>query len=866
MGFVLRMASVVDTLCSTLTMCVVRPGDEPKEAMAKRVLVPVACFVFILNLPVFIDTLFNDDMPKAMSIGHGIGLVSSVAAVVMARMGVGIDNAIDIVCVVWALAVMFIDIFDAALLRPRFWFFVVLLMSALLAYTRPAIIRWIIPSALIILLLERVESTSRFGLYDVLQERIPPLCHCADPPCSIPVFDAFISFMFMMLIIVLSFYISSRSHKALQREMHTTESLIKVVSEVALALAQYDIGKAETVIAVNSLPPDLVDSYEKLLDNLNSYRVYLPDALLESDDDLASPVLGAPGANSVVTGEEVDACLVFTDVQSSTVLWEAFPQGMYEALRTHNTELRSVSKTLDGYEVKVIGDALMLAFRAAEQAVSFGVAGQLRLAQSDWPPDLCTHPLCCRLDSHDGILWQGLRVRIGMNCGPVRVEKNPVTGRFDYFGSTVNVAARVEAALKRGGLTGVTESMMNELDPEFRRRPDLCIADHGIHELKGVAKPVRIFIVLPRQLAPRLQDRPSTAPQVGGAPPASPPLARAALAVVSPPSSPGESMPSRGATISATFPFSPRESTSASSTGTGRASPRMRMPRQTSRLLLGMEGSNSTFAAVRCVAKEQEEEEVVNGVSEFVYTTDFAALRSQGVVHVVISGLCVVGWNSGARCLAHVSQCGHFVGVLETRALHIGAMTGRVLAGNVQGTRKRYVTVAGPCIEVSIALAEGAVLQKTRFLAGGQIGQQLENDGRAVQCSELWHDNTGREVRVTGTTCGEGRVFATSFAAWDGGVGKPAYFIRIPDAQCLMARRRASCADKAPLGNDSPPQAVPRVVCEGGMCRLVDTPEPSPNMVCEGGICRLVDASPESSPKGGKGMICEGGVCRLEGF
>ena len=62
---------------------------------------------------------------------------------------------------------------------------------------------------------------------------------------------------------------------------------------------------------------------------------------------------------------------------------------MSQALRTHNATLREVAAAHDGYEVKVIGDAFMLAFARAVDAITFGVEAQQRLVESEWPGSLC---------------------------------------------------------------------------------------------------------------------------------------------------------------------------------------------------------------------------------------------------------------------------------------------------------------------------------------------------------------------------------------------------------------------------------------------------------------------------------------------
>ena len=54
--------------------------------------------------------------------------------------------------------------------------------------------------------------------------------------------------------------------------------------------------------------------------------------------------------------------LVFTDVQSSTQLWEQCGEAMQAALDVHNQVLRARLATTSGYEVKTQGDSFMVAF------------------------------------------------------------------------------------------------------------------------------------------------------------------------------------------------------------------------------------------------------------------------------------------------------------------------------------------------------------------------------------------------------------------------------------------------------------------------------------------------------------------------
>ena len=44
----------------------------------------------------------------------------------------------------------------------------------------------------------------------------------------------------------------------------------------------------------------------------------------------------------------------------------------------------------------------------------------------------------------ENALWHGIRVRIGIHYGIGDIRKDPVTRSYDYYGTVVNTAARVE--------------------------------------------------------------------------------------------------------------------------------------------------------------------------------------------------------------------------------------------------------------------------------------------------------------------------------------------------------------------------------------------------------------------------------------
>eukprot|EP00754_Rhynchopus_humris_P022159 Rhum_TRINITY_DN14773_c9_g1::Rhum_TRINITY_DN14773_c9_g1_i5::g.117293::m.117293 len=290
-------------------------------------------------------------------------------------------------------------------------------------------------------------------------------------------------------------------------------SCIDVVGKVAQAMLELDIESAELLLRTppEDLPRSLVIELKELLGNLAAYKPYLPEHLIGAFAVENSTVIFAsnplalqtPAMRLFEASPPEKATMVFTDIQASTVLWESCNSGMKKALDMHNGVIRSIIGSNQGYEVKTIGDAFMVAFIDSENAVRFGLKVQETLVQQEWPLTLLDQPLCTEVRSKtDGApIWAGLRVRIGIHVGEVDAQKNPLTGRLDFFGNTVNKAARVEAK-SVGGALCVTEEVLSEITNQEMMKT-MCLIPMGSVTLKGVKEKAKLTLVLPECLEAR---------------------------------------------------------------------------------------------------------------------------------------------------------------------------------------------------------------------------------------------------------------------------------------------------------------------------------------------------------------------------
>ena len=124
------------------------------------------------------------------------------------------------------------------------------------------------------------------------------------------------------------------------------------------------------------------------------------------------------------------AAIMLTDMVGYTGSMERDEQRTYAKLLEHNKIVRVEIAKHRGREIKTIGDAFLVIYRSALDAVNCAIAIQRALAE-------------CNLakDGTDKIL-----IRIGVHLGEVMITAN------DVFGDGVNIAARIGPLAEPGGI------------------------------------------------------------------------------------------------------------------------------------------------------------------------------------------------------------------------------------------------------------------------------------------------------------------------------------------------------------------------------------------------------------------------------
>lgn len=157
---------------------------------------------------------------------------------------------------------------------------------------------------------------------------------------------------------------------------------------------------------------------------------------------------------------------LFTDLEGSSRLWEAEPDRMPGALALHDERARALVASSHGRYVKTTGDGMHAVFEDPADAIAVALQFQRALMQ---------------LASECGL---PLRARCGLHAGTAHARDS------DFFGSTVNRAARIMAAA-HGGQVLVSLAVATLVGARLPANAEL--RELGCVRLRDLASPETLF-------------------------------------------------------------------------------------------------------------------------------------------------------------------------------------------------------------------------------------------------------------------------------------------------------------------------------------------------------------------------------------
>jgi class 3 adenylate cyclase len=193
--------------------------------------------------------------------------------------------------------------------------------------------------------------------------------------------------------------------------------------------------------------------------------------------DLFSSEALAPGLELGIE----NLAFMFTDLTGSTAMYQAIGQARaFRLVQDHFRVLRAAISANRGALVKTIGDAVMATFPSGADALAAGLRIQRDIRG---------------LPAPDGVDPAHL-VKIGLHQGPcVAVTLND---RLDYFGTTVNTAARIEHECRGGQIVASLAVCRSEAAADLLKASGAGVEEEVVR-LRGIAEPVPVYRITPER-------------------------------------------------------------------------------------------------------------------------------------------------------------------------------------------------------------------------------------------------------------------------------------------------------------------------------------------------------------------------------
>eukprot|EP01063_Lacrimia_lanifica_P040297 TRINITY_DN9097_c1_g1_i1.p1 TRINITY_DN9097_c1_g1~~TRINITY_DN9097_c1_g1_i1.p1 ORF type:complete len:846 (+),score=260.56 TRINITY_DN9097_c1_g1_i1:94-2631(+) len=710
--------------CGCLWRRVVRPEDDEKTRLRKQ-------WIMIISVVILVISTWHSFNSFVIAGSVSLwGTVWSVGAFLCAALAVtflqltrSFPEPLLNATLIWIALVMIcsLDMGSLTHLTPAYWpIFVVVIDCALVFDVANGVRVVLLGIALSWLMFSACIYVGLVPVWDPFLKPDPAICRCDDPPCySGEVSGTMVKAFGNVSVFLFDYYITSSFEKTMRAEQRKMKAVLAVSETVAGCLAEFDLEGASACLtaAGDGLPPQLLAAYERLVANLESYRPYLPSELFDGDGagDAAGPsrARAMTGVDGSIpgTGGAPWAAIAFTDIRKSTNLWEMSGEAMNEALLLHNAAARAALAETRGYEVKTIGDAFMMAFHTVDEAIRCCARFQTALAtEVQHPPGLTRSGL----DDGFGILT----VRIGVHAGPVTAQPNVLTGRYDYFGPTVNRAARVEPFGAPGAVTVTREALAHceeELDPDA-----FTVLEYQHPRMgKGMKEPLYLTALLPRALiataaAVRKVVSGAQVGAVGGK----------------------EAQPRRVSMARSDARSSPRGSYASdddTSCRSGAAKAR------TFKRLVGNRPVPACVGVVKFDAWEDADvhdpdvadmwPDAERRLAQRLHALHEQLQASAGHMTALVNSVAVVSWNVQRACPQFVAESARFAVLLQQAvgSFHAGLAVGIVAKTEAAASEaRRFVTLLGPCVDLAFTLCHAAADLDTPAVVAAVDGEDAD--------------------------------------------------------------------------------------------------------------------------------------------
>jgi class 3 adenylate cyclase len=181
-----------------------------------------------------------------------------------------------------------------------------------------------------------------------------------------------------------------------------------------------------------------------------------------------------------------DLTFLFTDLKDSTAMYERVGDvTAFDIVRLHFDMLESATRRHGGAIVKTLGDAIMARFFDPEDAVRTALE------------------MFARLAPFDALGSGNLVLKVGLHRGDAIVITSK--GRRDYFGQTVNIAARMQALAEAGEIVLSREVFESPGVARLLVGREVRAEQAVIRGVSGEVSVYRVLVAPPVAVSPTLE-------------------------------------------------------------------------------------------------------------------------------------------------------------------------------------------------------------------------------------------------------------------------------------------------------------------------------------------------------------------------
>jgi len=165
--------------------------------------------------------------------------------------------------------------------------------------------------------------------------------------------------------------------------------------------------------------------------------------------------------------------VLFTDLKGSTALYEKSGDAhAFAVIQKHFSILQLCVQQSEGGVVKTIGDAVMAVFSQPENALKAAIAIQ------------------------NSTFGEGIEVKVSIHYGPCFLFR--LNDILDYFGSTVNLAARLQGHCEGGEVT-LSAKMIDDPAVRATLKSYKLVAEQASKNFKGFDEEIEVYRIARKQ-------------------------------------------------------------------------------------------------------------------------------------------------------------------------------------------------------------------------------------------------------------------------------------------------------------------------------------------------------------------------------